>query len=52
MNDENKIDANGIWTNSEIKEDIEAILLPLFQVDLILLPILRHEVLFSTTPCE
>jgi hypothetical protein len=28
--DEDKIDANGIQTNSEIKDDVEAILLPIF----------------------
>jgi len=39
---EDKIDAIGILANSEVTIDTEAILLPIFQVDLILLPIFRH----------
>jgi len=39
-----KIDAIRISTNSEVTVNMEAILLPMFQVDLILLPMFRRKV--------
>jgi hypothetical protein len=46
---EDKIDAIRILANSEITVHTEVILLPLFQDDLILLPIFRHKVGLGTT---
>jgi len=46
---EDKIDAIGILVNSEVTVHIEAILLPIFQVDLILLPMFGHKVGLSIT---
>jgi hypothetical protein len=50
-----KIDAIGILANSEITVHTEVILLPIFQDDLILLPIFRHKVglsIISSDKCD
>jgi len=49
---EDKIDAIGILANSEVTVHTEPILLPIFQDDLILLPIFRHIVLLSITSSD